>query len=373
MYFKIQRTLLILALLLVGIELYPKSSAGKFHFVFLTVNTKDLENPIKEADAFFTDFVDTTRNLCYFKDVAFHHLSSNLDNLDKLAGNLHTSPDDVIFLYFIGHGEEDKSSEDGYPILKQSNGIGISLEKVYRVVSGKRHRLLILIAETCNAKDTTIFSSTEPPVASSNYDRPLHKIHPLFCGFEGDFVCVSAKPGQYSVFDKLTGFSCFLEAFKFVLSSNNLNDWNGLFGELVTTTEDNCKLLGTQYVQTPFLIKDNTTRHQAKESSSCFSLRAVASASLSASSFANSMTPPQLGIMADIHFSYQHLCGIYGKVVGNLQKYPCSYTIGHDDPFWAYGDIKVSSCSAVAGTLFFFDNLPWLHPYIGAGCTNTCR
>lgn len=154
--------------------------------------------------------------------------------------NLNVEPDDIIFLYYTGHGfYSDKQNAGTWPYLYLSNDrVGINEYKILEILMEHHPRLIICFADCCN----NILNKKRMPEILAHTGIDLKKvqtnIHKLFLEDRGVIMISSAAPGFYAEgTDEKGSFftNCYLHVFeKAVVSQENIN-WNEILSEVQKT------------------------------------------------------------------------------------------------------------------------------------------
>ena len=168
--------------------------------------------------------------------------SFSLQNLNNELNRLQSSSGDVIFFYYCGHGY-NAGDNDPFPMLWFGNLSSVKkFSSVYNALSSKPHRLLIAIAEACNAvaqsrpRNHSINSrgNFEPHFAKTE------KYRKLFCESSGDYIMSSSSKGELSQFINNWGIfsTAFIESFEKAVENNaNPNPtWEDIFNNIVSKT-----------------------------------------------------------------------------------------------------------------------------------------
>jgi len=165
----------------------------------------------------------------------------NLAELNEVLNNLPTQENDAVLFYFVGHGY-NKGGLDQFPTLtlgiESTTSVQlrqIDLSEVHKTLGKKPHRLLLTIAEACNAKRDDRLQQLEGKQLSAmppeEFDRNL--IKRLFIDNHGDFIVSSSSQGQLSLARRGdTGFftTSFIQAFQEGVKMGNTSaNWNVIF------------------------------------------------------------------------------------------------------------------------------------------------
>lgn len=185
----------------------------------------------------------------------------SVSNLNDALSGLNTAASDVIIFYYAGHGYNRGYNDyptltlgvSGTPIVQRSK----DLLDVYNALRKKPHRLLLCIAEACNAVHRVngiadeMITSFPSHVFSADHFRELFNA-------TGDYMASSSIKGQksYSSEGSPGMFTCgFREAFNEVVEVSNAGTatWPSVFSKAVANTESIAMESG--YEQTPQWIK----------------------------------------------------------------------------------------------------------------------
>lgn len=118
--------------------------------------------------------------------------------------NYSIEKEDIVFLFFSGHGYRTESKKDNvWPMLYfTSEGKGVDFYKLTEVLQAKRPKFFIAIADCCNnvlpeayapplIKGEIEFLNARKPRIKSNYEK-------LFLQSRGSIISSSSAPGEYS-------------------------------------------------------------------------------------------------------------------------------------------------------------------------------
>jgi Caspase domain len=152
---------------------------------------------------------------------------------------------DVVFLFFSGHGYRTDSKEDNvWPNLYFTPANrGIDFYQLTQIIKEKQPKLLIAIADCCNnvlpeayapplLKDHSYALSYRKPNMKNNYEK-------LFLHTYGSIIASSSIPGQYSWGTKSGGLFTLALFDSLNHEVNSFNPtWNVLFSRALTTVID---------------------------------------------------------------------------------------------------------------------------------------
>jgi len=176
--------------------------------------------------------------------IKFNAIKIYGDNFDKsnvvnAINNLNVSKNDIIIFYYSGHGINNTSSYNKFPMM-QLDGPDYGLEQVHNFLKRKEVRLTITIGDMCNSlpRKRSSKSETEIPF-KSGYFFDTDKLRKLFVESRGDLISTSSKRGESSFCMRNSNGSlgngyftyAFINAFtKETSKINNTNgDWGSMF------------------------------------------------------------------------------------------------------------------------------------------------
>jgi len=128
--------------------------------------------------------------------------------------SLELDSDDVVLLYFCGHGYRTRHKENPWPYMCWSHeNVAVDLLLLTEILEKKNPRLLIALAECCNnfieRQEFGLETETQRPsrrhILMANYCK-------LFLETQGVIVASSSHPGEYS-WAWVDRGSCFTLAF----------------------------------------------------------------------------------------------------------------------------------------------------------------
>jgi hypothetical protein len=236
------------------------STTSTIHFILFT-DTEDsrVGSSCGETNKFFMNtFVPKLKNNSGMNVKTYYYSGNNnytLANLNSIISNLSTGPNDVVFFYYAGHGYNRGRSN--YPTIT----FGISgdpienrqkdLIDIYSALRSKQHRLLVVMAESCNKiyqsrNDVRVASLIGNFMIGEDFNR--HFIE-LFRDASGDYLMSSSSNNQLS--HLATGqpgfFTCgFRDAFSEVTSTafTGIATWSEIFKRTITKTKDSAYEIG---------------------------------------------------------------------------------------------------------------------------------
>lgn len=184
-------------------------------------------------------------------------------HLNDALSSLRTDSSDVIIFYYAGHGYNRGYND--YPTLTLGvNGTSIAqrskdLLDVYNLLRKKPHRLLLCIAEACNAVHRVNGIADNMVTSFPSHVFSAAHFKELFYA-SGDYLASSSIKGQksYSAVGSPGMFTCgFQEAFNEVVEESNMGraTWASVLSKSVVNTEHIA--LESGYTQTPQWLMGN--------------------------------------------------------------------------------------------------------------------
>jgi hypothetical protein len=261
--------LLIIIFCIIGLNL----KAQTLHFVVfgdtedtrIGIPTKITCDYIKELSTEISTNAELKENYIKFTGQNFTKI-----NLQNTLTNLSISPKDVVFAYIISHGWNNMKTE--YPMMvfgPKSLGIdggSVNLQEIYKSLSDKNPRLLIVFGEACNRD-----RESRPPakkgggaVMPPRFDIDPEQFRNLFRRSTKSIILCSSKRGQVSTSDMDKGgwfTQSFREVFEEMTSKNYTKEatWETLLEKTKKLTEKLAYDSGSDDPQSPnFEIKNST-------------------------------------------------------------------------------------------------------------------
>jgi len=110
--------------------------------------------------------------------------------------DLPSSPENIIFLYFAGHGFRTSQSSGRWPHLVLPNrGETISSNWILEQFKSKEARLSILLSDCCNNVDERFLLRRKKGLKK---EWPLPGLKKLFLETHGSIVAAASSPGEYA-------------------------------------------------------------------------------------------------------------------------------------------------------------------------------
>lgn len=191
------------------------------HFIyFADTNDSEVGKSSEEANRYFiNNFIpmvkqNTTLNV---KTYCFYGQDFQKNKLNSVINDLQTNSNDAIFFYYTGHGFNQDSND--FPTLTLGlRGDALSsrtkpLLDIYNTLRGKPHRLLMVIAEACNAVYGSRSNAGNYTGSYDAFEGDNTKLQTLFAESSGDYLMSSSKKGQRS-FCPTGGLGYFTRGFK---------------------------------------------------------------------------------------------------------------------------------------------------------------
>ena len=159
--------------------------------------------------------------------------SFRFEEIKAKINNLKCSPDDIVFLYYSGHGYNELESNSKFPIMYLQND-GYPLETALMQIKAKKPRLSIVMGDCCNSiiqKGAVSFRGFVPVCEESN-KKTIYKN--LFVEPKGEILISSCRKGQTALgSEKYGGFYSynFLNALQYAVNYGKMVSWNSLLND----------------------------------------------------------------------------------------------------------------------------------------------
>jgi len=215
-------------ILVVGCSLLWIQPAGIYaqnvktlHFIYFSdTNDSEIGKSSEEANRYFiNNFVPMIKRNTSLNVRTYYGYGPTFQRvkLNRFLSTLQTGEDDAIFFYYTGHGYNPDT--DDFPTLTLGlRGDALSertksLLDIYNTLRAKPHRLLLVMAEACNA---VYGSRSNSGNYTGNYDAfegDNSKLQQLFGESAGDYLMSSSKKGEKS-YCPTGGLGYFTRAFR---------------------------------------------------------------------------------------------------------------------------------------------------------------
>lgn len=207
---------------------------------------KDIQHMEKHFDDVF-DFlnVDLLDQTTYTGGHVNTKILSDLENMK-------IEPEDLIFLYFSGHGFHTTSKETpDWPYLYfTKDDSGVNELKILEILVKHNPKLIICMADCCN----NIIKNWELPdlvgkreKARGKSDAAMKNLNRLFLEEKGVIIISSSSPGYYAEGTDEDGSfftNYYIEAFKKAIHSQEPTSWNDILAQVQSKL---CKSQQPQY------------------------------------------------------------------------------------------------------------------------------
>lgn len=223
-------------------------NAQTFHFIMLSdINDNKVGPPAQKVHDYMVNrtflpniktFTNMTVNLV---DILGNGFTKS--NLESKLTSINSGSNDVIFLYYCGHGFNVDNSTEKFPQLYFGTPNGKWLSDVYKTLQIKPHRLLIVLAEACNGIVTMRGRehTNNHPGSFTPIDRKTEKYRKLFCESSGDYLMSSSSRGELSHFSNGWGYfsRAFIDVFDAAVKYDNnpAPSWDMIFDQVVAKTK----------------------------------------------------------------------------------------------------------------------------------------
>ncbi len=164
---------------------------------------------------------------------------ANASIMDELK-NLKVETDDIIFLYFSGHGFNTKKNQiENWPFLYFNHGdVGINSYDVVEALIQHQPRLIICFVDCCNnilkpKEFPNFFGSVATQNKVAQKMNPLN-IRQLFQATTGVILISSASPGYYSEGTDEDGSdftNAYIKFFKRLMAAPQTSTWEDLLSK----------------------------------------------------------------------------------------------------------------------------------------------
>ena len=237
MIMKLQKNvfLLILCLALVNIPL----RAQTFHAIlFGDTNDESIGNTVKldieRISCMLAEAQAALQNKISFEyDVNVANRCSP-QNLRNVLNRLQCGKDDVVFLYYSGHGARSLHDTSKYPQMSlgahYENEL-ISAEGTFNIIKRKCPRLCIMITDCCNSYSENLSPKLELSKSAPCINREIEtNYEDLFMKKSGAMIITSSKAGETSACNfKIGGFLTY--GYLTVMTEankQNISEWNNI-------------------------------------------------------------------------------------------------------------------------------------------------
>ena len=127
--------------------------------------------------------------------------------LDAVLNRLTPGPDDIIFLYYTGHGYNAHARAGRFPVLwlekaTATSGQNPGLMAIHTTLRAKRARLCITLGDCCNKAVSTmrgmVKKTSSPDALPLATDSVKAAYRQLFLNVSGDALIASSRPPEQS-------------------------------------------------------------------------------------------------------------------------------------------------------------------------------
>lgn len=199
----------------------------------------------------------------YKNEIQLYGSKANRQNVLEKIKKIQVKSDDVVIAYFTMHGYRSKRKESRWPDLffGQDNA-GVDLEYFTDILNEKHPRLLIVLADCCNAYVAPgEVSSTWRKKTVRSYSRAVRldnisqNYKELFLNTSGVIMASGSAPGEPSYGSDEEGslFTiAFVESLESVTDDEDTATWEAIFEEVAEFVEDETDIEdGMDEPQTP--------------------------------------------------------------------------------------------------------------------------
>ena len=157
-----------------------------------------------------------------------------LEPLEKWLRGVHSTPDDIVFFYFTGHGLRSKKSATMWPALYfVHSGKLIDMNAIVEKVKKVPARLYVIISDCCNnmRKKARIFFPKDLLPEQPAPDAPRAAYRKLFLETQGIIIASGAVPGELAWASDQGGIftNALLESLRHEVSNESEPHWHHIF------------------------------------------------------------------------------------------------------------------------------------------------
>lgn len=172
----------------------------------------------------------------------------NVATLWNIVDNLNPSSNDIVFFFYIGHGINKPAIDPQWPQLTFAKNHQnhakelVSFSEIMNRLEAKNPRLLIGIAEACNALtgELEYYEDEILGLASLSFsERDVERLKELYLDSKGKVLSSSSEPGQKSYVSSQGGYfsSSFIDVHKEITSFSDYADWKTILEKTKSRTQ----------------------------------------------------------------------------------------------------------------------------------------
>lgn len=199
----------------------------------------------------FSQMKEISEKIGYsFNELIVSKDNFNLQSVNGVIDELTCESNDIIFLYYSGHGFNTKERASEWPIMNlKSDAGGYELEKAHEKLKTKGAGLCITLGDLCNEVTTQLVASLETKglVVEDMVDTdPTEIFKTLFSSYKGDVLIASSSKGQFAWSTRYGSFytQCFLEAINTAGQYNSTITWDALLKDADNRLQEAIRKLG---------------------------------------------------------------------------------------------------------------------------------
>jgi hypothetical protein len=171
-------------------------------------------------------------------------------NARNVLHALSPDSDDVVYFFYTGHGANSGNSQwPTFTFVTSTGAPDLTFDEVVSILQPKAQRLLIVMADCCNAPIDSGGRFTPPFEPSGQSALTTSNFQRLFLQFRGTIMASASAAGQYSLGDTATGglfVNTYMEEFLELAAGTPDLTWQTVLSQASTATRD----LAAYYIST---------------------------------------------------------------------------------------------------------------------------
>lgn len=163
----------------------------------------------------------------------------NSDQINNSIRKLRCNSQDIIVVYYTGHGVNPEKRKTKWPAIDLRNKTGdyIPLDAIHKTIKNKGARLVITIGDCCNKSPNVINAEAKNLIVEDLTPEKNTFYSDLFIKNSGDILISSCMKDQYSYSNNEKGsyFTAFFnESFVYALNYGDDISWNSILCDTKT-------------------------------------------------------------------------------------------------------------------------------------------